>query len=497
MKQSEPAGENRHSTARSLLTRPEWMILLCLVSVAPFLLTFWVHGDGIAYVACLRSAVVEGNLDLSDEFAHLASHIQADAWGVPTLFLSRSSHRPGIDSTFHAPRPDPVTGRVPSYFSVGPALAWAPAYLAAHGVMLLREGAGPAEHADGYGGLYYLAIALSSLAFGAAGLLLAYRFAALAAPRREALWSVLTMAGASPLLYYLYLAPSYSHALTVFASGAFLLYWWRTRHADRAATWFRWGLLAGVLFLMHWNDVVLAVPVFVVEASRLLRGDGTRRAGATVRRLLACVSAAGLGFILAASPQFCAWQYFHGRPWVRHSVDLIGFTPGGLWGTLFSSRHGLFVWTPVALLAVIGLFRLFRRDRELAGVCLAALVLLVASNCTVRDWWGGASFGMRRMVSGTPLLALGFAVFLDDLRLALAHRARRQGGGAGASAASTGPRLLAPLAFFGFSAWNLLLLAQYALGMISHSGPVSLATIAANQPRVVASLVRLVGEVLK
>jgi hypothetical protein len=145
---------------------------------------------------------------------------------------------------------------------------------------------------------------------------------------------------------------------------------------------------------------------------------------------------------------------------------------------------------------VIGLFRLFRRDRELAGVCLAALLLLVASNCTVRDWWGGASFGMRRLLSGTPLFALGLAVFLDDLRLALAHRTPHPERAAGATARRTGSRLLAPLACFGFSAWNLLLLAQYGLGMISHTGPVSLATIAANQPRVVARLVRLAAGIL-
>lgn len=497
MKQSEPAGKDRRSTTGALLTRPEWVILLCMLCAAPFLLTFWVHGDGIGYVASLRSVVVERNLDLSDEFEHLASHIQADAWGLPTRFLSRSSHQPGIDPTFHTPRPDPVTGRVPAYFSVGPPIAWAPGYLAAHGLMLLRGGAAPAERANGYGGLYYLAIALGSLAFGIAGLVLAFRIAVIATPPREAMWAVLAVAWASPLVFYLYLAPSYSHALTTFASAAFFLYWWRTRHADRAGTWFRWGLLAGILFLVRWNDVVLALPVFAVEAVRLFRGDGLRHAGAPGRRLLACVAAAGLGFILAASPQLGAWQYFHGRPWVRYPVDYIGFTPAGLWGTLFSSTHGLFVWTPVTLLAVIGLFRLFRRDRELAGVCLAALLLLVASNCTVRDWWGGASFGMRRMVSGTPLFALGFAVFLDDARLALARRTPHRGRGPGVPAAGTGPALLAPLAFVAFSVWNLLLLAQYALGMISHTGPVSLATIAANQPRVLAWAVRFAAEVLK
>jgi hypothetical protein len=471
------------------------MILLCLCSVAPFLLTFWVHGDGIGYVAYLRSAVVDRDLDLSDEFEHLATHIRADAWGVPAAFLSRSAHRLSVDPTFHTPQPDPVTGRVPSNFSIGPPLAWAPAYLIAHGLTLWRGTTGASGPADGYGGLYYLAVALSSFVFGVAGLLLAYRFTCIAAPPREALWSVLAMAGASPLLYYLYLAPSYSHALTVFTSGAFFLYWWRTRHADRAATWFRWGLLTGVLFLAHWNDVVLALPVFGAEGIRLLRGSGARHARA--RHLLACASAAGLGFLLVASPQLAVWQYLHGRPWVRYPLDYLGFTPGGLWGTLWSSRHGLFVWTPVALLAVVGLFLLSRRDRELAGVSLAAMLLLVVSNGAVRDWWGGASFGMRRLVSGTPLLALGFAVFLDDARLALTRRTPHGSHGARGPTATTGARLLAPLACFVFSAWNLLLLAQYALGMISHQGPVSLTTIATNQPAVVARVIRIVGEVLQ
>jgi hypothetical protein len=497
MKQSEPAGERRRSKAGSLLARPEWMILLCFLLAAPFLLTFWVHGDGLGYVAPLRSAVVDRDLRLSNEYAHLSSHIEADAAGLPSVLLRQSSRRAGVDPTFHTPRPDPVTGRTPSYFSVGPPLAWAPAYVTAHALTLLAAATGAAVKPDGYGGLYYLAIVLSSFAFGIAGLILAFRLAVLVTPPREAMWAVLTIGWATSVVYYLYLSASYGHALSMFTSAAFFLYWWRTRHADRAGTWFRWGLLAGVLFLVRWNDVVLALPVFAVEVSRLLVGDGTRNTGTSIRRLLGCVAAAGLGFILAAAPQFCAWQYFHGRPWVRYPVEYIGFDAGGLWGSLFSSRHGLFVWTPVALLAVAGLFRLFRRERELAGVCLAALLLLIVSNCTVRDWWGGASFGMRRLVSGTPFFALGLAVFLEDVRLALARLTPRPNAGIGPLAAGTGPGLLAPFACFGFSAWNLLLLAQYALGMISHTGPVSLATIAANQPRVMARLIRLAAEVLR
>ncbi|MCK4305186.1 MAG: hypothetical protein KAY24_13200, partial [Candidatus Eisenbacteria sp.] len=57
-------------------------------------------------------------------------------------------------------------------------------------------------------------------------------------------------------------------------------------------------------------------------------------------------------------------------------------------------------------------------------------------------------------------------------------------------------RFLAPVIFLLFTVWNVLLLAQYSLGMISHTEPVSFATIASNQPRVVVRIVQLVGEIL-
>jgi hypothetical protein len=483
-------------SVRGFLKRPEAVILLCFVVAAPFLLTFWVNGDGIGYAAYLRSAVVDRDLKLSDEFAHLTSHIEAEATGLPSKFLRQSSHRVGIDSVWHSPRPDPVTGRVPSYFSVGPAIAWAPAYVAAHGLTLLAAAAGAPLRPDGYGGLYYLAIILSSFAFGLAGLLLAFRIAGIAAPPREAMWSVLAIGWATPAVYYLYLSASYGQPLTMFTSAVFLLYWWRTRHADRPTIWFIWGLLAGVLFLVRWNDLVLAVPAFAVEAFRLLTRRGARSGRSGVWQLLACAGAAFAGFLLVAAPQLAVWQYFHGRPWVRHPTDYVQLDPWASWKMLVSARHGLFVWTPVAVPAVAGLFLLFRRNRELAGVSLAAVILLILSNSIVEDWWGRSSFGLRRLVSGTPFLVLGLAVFYADARLLLGRWGVRGPDSPGRARLVAG-RLAAPVFSIAFAGWNLLLVAQYALGMISHTEAVSFAAMAANQPKVLARLIQLVAQALR
>jgi hypothetical protein len=487
----------RGSSVRIRFSRPEWTILLAFLLAAPLLLTFWVNGDGIGYAAYLHSAVIDGDLDLSNEFEYLSTHIEADSYGLPSLFLRRSSHRVGIDPIWHTPLPDPVTGRVPSYFSVGPAMAWTPAYLVAHGLAVAASATGLTQKPSGYGGLYYLAIILTSFGFGIAGLLMAYRFASAAVAPRQAMWAALAIGWATPLVYYLYLSASYGHALTAFTSAAFLLYWWHTRGVDRPATWFRWGLLAGLLFLIRWNDVVIAVPAFALESFRALSRNGPGGGGARVSRLLTGLGAAAAGFFIVAAPQLGVWQYFHGRPWVRHPVELVGFDPGAAWKILLSSRHGLFIWSPVTVPAVAGLLSLFRRNRELAGVSIAALALLVISNGLVHDWWGGSSFGMRRLVSATPLFALGLGVFMDDVGGAWTRLlARGEAGPRGALRASLAG-FAAPLLAIAFSIWNLLLMAQYSLRMISHTEAVSFAAMAANQPRVVARLIQLAAATLK
>jgi hypothetical protein len=225
-----------------------------------------------------------------------------------------------------------------------------------------------------------------------------------------------------------------------------------------------------------------------VEAVRVLRRKVSFGGRGSPRSLVVCLAVALLGFLLASWPQFAVWQYFHGRPWVRYPFPFLGFNPEAFWSTLASARHGLFTWTPVTLLAVAGLFRLFSRNRELAGITLVSFGLLVLSNCFASDWWGGASFGMRRLVGATPLFVLGLAVVLDDVGRALSRHA---------SGVRVGARLVAPVVFAVFSIWNVLLVTQYSLGMISHTEPVSLSTIATNQPKVVIRMIRLVGGIPK
>lgn len=102
------------------------------------------------------------------------------------------------------------------------------------------------------------------------------------------------------------------------------------------------------------------------------------------------------------------------------------FPPPGLAGQLISPSRGLFVFSPVLLLAPIGMWLAWRRRggrveafvRELS-VAAAALWIAYAS---VGWWWGGWSYGNRYLLDAVPLLTLAAAHAID--RGALAGRLR-------------------------------------------------------------------------
>jgi len=75
-------------------------------------------------------------------------------------------------------------------------------------------------------------------------------------------------------------------------------------------------------------------------------------------------------------------------------------------------------------------------------------------------------------------------VFLDDVRLLWARRT------------ALARRIMAPLVLVVFGVWNVLLVAQYSLGMISHVDAVPVWTIAANQPKVIIRLIDLLKGIL-
>jgi hypothetical protein len=113
--------------------------------------------------------------------------------------------------------------------------------------------------------------------------------------------------------------------------------------------------------------------------------------------------------------QLVVWLQMYGWAFadVISGQSYVGRTELHVLDLLFSARHGLFVWTPIALVAVLGWIPLARRAPRLAALFGLGFVLAVVVNAAMQDWWGSDSFGQRRLLGLTPLFAFGLAAALE------------------------------------------------------------------------------------
>ncbi len=168
----------------------------------------------------------------------------------------------------------------------------------------------------------------------------------------------------------------------------------------------RWVLLAGcALGLAITAKLPNAVLVPVFAAYGFWRRE--RRPGPWAAPV-------AFGTVIAGS--LLAVGYFNyarfGSPWQTGYPPAETFsTPlwEGLVGLLFTPERGLFVYLPLALLALFSLPGFFRRHRAealLAAVVFAVYCLLFAG---WHSWWGGRDWGPRFLVPTVPFLMLMLA----------------------------------------------------------------------------------------
>ncbi len=162
----------------------------------------------------------------------------------------------------------------------------------------------------------------------------------------------------TPLLFYMYIAPPMSHATSAFAVALFVVIWLRVRDdlvAGRADGARRDGRADG--------DGARAGRVFRGRPGHRLparAGHASRRPG---RRGVSSHAVAGIAAaVVAFTPQALAYLALNGYVGPSRLVarKMTWTAPHAL-EVVASPAHGFFVWTPLAVLALVGLVVLWWR----------------------------------------------------------------------------------------------------------------------------------------
>ncbi len=337
-----------------------------------------VGGDGVQAFVVVRSSLLDGDLDLDNDYRGLGARAVATEGGEPT------SHLPA-----------------------GLALLWTPAFLAAHLGTALASAWGAGIAPDGFSVPYRSAVTAGSYLYGMLALLLLEAELRRRHGRGLALIGVLGVWFATPLHFYMTANPAMAHAASVGAATAFVIVWLRVREQPTAGGWLGLGLLGGLMALSRLQDAVLLIlPLADLAVSRSARSLGL------AARFLGGASVLGL-------VQLAVWLRLYGPPFLDTvlRVNLVGSGGGPhILDLLFSARHGLFTWTPLYLVCIAGWLLWLRLERVAALLVIGGFVLSVLVNASMQDWWGAEAFGQRRLLGLTPLFALGLGQALAFLR---------------------------------------------------------------------------------
>jgi hypothetical protein len=439
-----------HIQSRAL----EYALVILFVLTLP-LVNPWVRGDGVGYYAYARASLIEHSLDFTHDYQ-----------------AANQSFREGRLDSLGQPTPNfrTRTGHLENHFTVGPAMLWSPFLLLAHGCVLSARALGSKIPVDGFSAPYRYAMAFATGLYGFLALLLSFRLARKYVGPTWSFVATIAIWWASSLPVYMYFNPSWSHAHSAFTVALFLWYWDATRERRGLAQWLLLGVVVGLMLDVYYANlmVISALAVEAVPQYVHVLGSG-RSSSPSFQQLLTRHFLFGLVVCVVMIPTFVSRWIVYGGPFETGYLSIRDF----LWGSpvffsvLFSSNHGLFSWTPLLGLAVLGLL-LFAFRRPQVGIpfftSLATFYLFISF---YPDWAGISSYGNRFFVSLTTLFILGLSVFLE--RFAQLFRSPK----AALAAAS------AALAIFVL--WNAGLMFQWGLHLIPARGPVSFSEMIHNQ----------------
>lgn len=347
---------------------------------------FYINGDGKGYYAYLPATFIYHDYNFSFINAMDEKYYPENA---------RADFRKEIN------------GKLTNKYFIGEAVLCVPFFLGAHLYSAIRG-----LPTDGYAPAYQYSILLAALFYLWVGLfflrklLRLYQFS-----ERSTMLTLLLILFATPLVFYTCFNPDFSHvySFAVIAAFAYQVKKW-------SMDWNGWRLLFSIVLL---GGIVLIRPMngIVVFSIPFLIGSGTLLQQAFVQALkqYGYVLLGGVLAALLISTQL-TFYYLESGKWLIWSYTGEGFTFGSphFIDVLFSYRRGLFVYTPLLFISLLGFYPLFRKN-TFEGISLFIFLLAVIyAIASWHCWWYGMCFGLRPITEFLPFFAILLAALLES-----------------------------------------------------------------------------------
>jgi hypothetical protein len=167
------------------------------------------------------------------------------------------------------------------------------------------------------------------------------------------------------------------------------------------------GVAAGLAVASEYPAILpgaaIGLYLAVVDFKRMLRyGCATLPAAALILLNNYAISGSPFKFSYGSNPLF---------PEIT-AVNTYGFNmpdPAAIRAVLIGEYRGLFFWSPVMLMAIPGVYYLFRAERGVAIMTVAACAMILLQVSAFYTWFGGNAIGPRYLAPALPFFGLAAA----------------------------------------------------------------------------------------
>jgi hypothetical protein len=290
-------------------------------------------------------------------------------------------------------------GQTLDKFTAGTGLCILPFFLAAHFLTVIFG-----YPADGYSQLYAIFVNIAALFYLFTGLhflkklLRLYNF-------KEGIISLILIAivFGTNLFYYVIGEPSMSHIYSFAVVSIFLYYIKFYFMAPGRRPMLISALSLGIILLIRpVNALILAAVPFLAGTRKNPKSGLMFQLRNPDNAIISCIL---LLFVLVIQPvlfkiqsgEFLVYTY---------PGEGFNFLHPHILKVLFSYKKGLFLYTPMLLISLIGFIALFRKNRFEASSLLIFLGLITYVFSSWWNWWYGGSFSSRVYVEYLPFFAI-------------------------------------------------------------------------------------------
>lgn len=308
---------------------------------------------------------------------------------------------------------DCPNGNHPSRYTIGMAILHTPAFFCGHMVAKLG-GYKP----DGYSPPYQWSLIVFNLIYILIGLLLLFKLLLNFYTKYISLF--LTGIAFFGTNYYSYAIGGYGMPHTYL----FLFY---VLFIDQTIKWhnnptnyrsFLLGAILAIMVLVRPTEI-MAVLIPLLWGTSTLKSIFSKCMDLLFKyrtQLLFCI----LGFLVIVFPQLLYWKiytnkwFFYGY---RNEGEGFEFLHPFIFEFLFSFRKGWFVYTPIMVLAIVGLFLAIKQWKPFTNSFLFFTIVYVFVLASWSNWWYAASFGQRSLIQAYPVFILLIGLVITSIKL--------------------------------------------------------------------------------